>query len=168
MSYKPVAIEFARYNQWQNETLISTGDELDKEALTADHGLFFGSILATLDHILMVDRFLLDFARTGAPPGAFDPTQRIETDWAGFRSARVAQDRIICDMAESERDSWFEDAISFHSDRLGRDRAVPRWFYLAQMFNHQTHHRAQVTSALHRLGVDYGNTDLPYNPHSQF
>jgi hypothetical protein len=25
-----------------------------------------------------------------------------------------------------------------------------------------------VTSALHQMGVDYGSTDLPYNPLSQY
>jgi uncharacterized damage-inducible protein DinB len=36
------------------------------------------------------------------------------------------------------------------------------------MFNHETHHRSQVTSALTQMGIDYGNTDLPYNPLSQY
>jgi hypothetical protein len=25
-----------------------------------------------------------------------------------------------------------------------------------------------VTAELHRMGIDYGNTDLPYNPLSQY
>ena len=51
---------------------------------------------------------------------------------------------------------------------LGRERTVPRQFYMMQMFNHGTHHRSQVTAALHRMGIAYGNTDLPYNPLSQY
>ncbi|WP_245259128.1 DinB family protein [Salinarimonas rosea] len=46
--------------------------------------------------------------------------------------------------------------------------ANPRALYLMQMFNHQTHHRAQVTAALHRVGVDYGSTDLWFRPGSPF
>jgi len=49
-----------------------------------------------------------------------------------------------------------------------RDRVHPRQFPLMQMFNHGTHHRSQVTSALHTMGIDYGSNDLPYNPLSQY
>ncbi|YAF94156.1 MAG: DinB family protein [Nodularia sp. CChRGM 3473] len=35
------------------------------------------------------------------------------------------------------------------------------------MFNHQTHHRSQITSELHKMGIDYGCTDLPYNPYNE-
>ncbi len=54
--------------------------------------------------------------------------------------------------------------------RDGRLQSVanPRALYLMQMFNHQTHHRAQVTAALHRVGVDYGSTDLWFRPGSPF
>ena len=33
-----------------------------------------------------------------------------------------------------------------------------------QMFNHQTHHRGQVTTLLKQLGIDPGETDLPWLP----
>jgi len=32
------------------------------------------------------------------------------------------------------------------------------------MFNHQTHHWNQITTELHKIGIDYGVTDMPYNP----
>jgi uncharacterized damage-inducible protein DinB len=32
------------------------------------------------------------------------------------------------------------------------------------MFNHQTHHRGQVTTLLRQAGVDPGITDLPWTP----
>jgi uncharacterized damage-inducible protein DinB len=31
---------------------------------------------------------------------------------------------------------------------------------LMHVFNHQTHHRGQVTTLLSQFGVDYGSTDL--------
>jgi uncharacterized damage-inducible protein DinB len=33
-----------------------------------------------------------------------------------------------------------------------------------QMFNHQTHHRGQVTALLMQSGIDPGITDLPWAP----
>jgi uncharacterized damage-inducible protein DinB len=32
------------------------------------------------------------------------------------------------------------------------------------MFNHQTHHRGQLTTLLKQLGVDPGVTDIPWLP----
>jgi len=40
-----------------------------------------------------------------------------------------------------------------------------RGFMMVQLFNHQTHHRSQVTCELHKLGLEYGCTDMPYNPY---
>jgi uncharacterized damage-inducible protein DinB len=42
----------------------------------------------------------------------------------------------------------------------GQEREHPLWFALAHLFNHQTHHRSQVTTLLHQLGRDYGVTDF--------
>ncbi|WOF73041.1 DinB family protein [Parvibaculaceae bacterium PLY_AMNH_Bact1] len=163
MSYKPTACEMARYNQWQNEKLLGVCDTLSLEDLEEDRGLFFGSILATLDHILHVDQTLLGMAKTGNIP-AFDPTVRQSETYDGFKQSRGTLDDEIIDFFESTSESWFDDILSFDSEQLGRERHLPRWFYIAQMFNHQTHHRSQITSELHRMGIDYGNTDMPYNP----
>jgi uncharacterized damage-inducible protein DinB len=40
----------------------------------------------------------------------------------------------------------------------------PRWVQVAQMFNHQTHHRGQVHAMLTAAGLDVGPTDLPILP----
>jgi uncharacterized damage-inducible protein DinB len=41
-----------------------------------------------------------------------------------------------------------------------RSRTVPRGFWVVQLFNHQTHHRGQITTVLTQLGHDIGSTDL--------
>ena len=39
-------------------------------------------------------------------------------------------------------------------------RTVPLDQLLAHLFNHQTHHRGQLTTLLDQMGYDYGVTDL--------
>jgi uncharacterized damage-inducible protein DinB len=39
---------------------------------------------------------------------------------------------------------------------------VARWVLVAHLFNHQTHHRCQVTTLLSQMGLDLGSTDLPF------
>lgn len=161
--YGPIAVELARYNQWQNEKLYEIVAGLPPEEVTRDRGMFFGDILATLDHILMVETHLLAYIEAGAMPSAFDPNRRIETEFTPLRAAREAMDAKFRTRCEDAPPAWFDEIIVMPSGR-----ALPRSFWWAQLFNHGTHHRAQVTSELTRLGIDYGNTDMPYNPLTQF
>jgi cytochrome c551/c552 len=45
-----------------------------------------------------------------------------------------------------------------------REMSRPRWLCVTQMFNHQTHHRGQVTTLLKQAGIDPGVTDMPWAP----
>jgi uncharacterized damage-inducible protein DinB len=36
----------------------------------------------------------------------------------------------------------------------------PLWWVISHFFNHQTHHRGQVTTLLKQVGVDPGVTDM--------
>nr|WP_159978642.1 DinB family protein [Roseobacter cerasinus] len=35
------------------------------------------------------------------------------------------------------------------------------------MFNHETHHRGQITTVLTQLGLGFGATDIPFMPKFQ-
>ena len=43
-------------------------------------------------------------------------------------------------------------------------RRMPMWLAVAHFFNHQTHHRGQVTTLLMQRGIDPGVTDLMWTP----
>ncbi|MEQ8268469.1 MAG: DinB family protein [Parvibaculum sp.] len=161
--YAPIAIEMSRYNQWQNEKLYGIVAALPAGEAARPRGMFFGDIVSTLDHILMVETHLFGYIQDGAMPTAFDPLRRIETEFENLRAARIGMDARIRLACESAAPSWFDEIIVMPSGRR-----LPRSFWWAQMFNHGTHHRSQVTSALTHMGVDYGNTDMPYNPLTQF
>lgn len=160
--YAPIAIELARYNKWQNDKLYGLLADLPPEEVTRDRGMFFGDMLATLDHMLMVERHLIDYIHR-RDPGAFDPKRRVETEFGALRKAREAQDEKIIGICEAAAPEWFDEVIVMPSGRR-----LPRSFWWSQLFNHATHHRSQVTSELTHMGLDYGNTDMPYNPLTQF
>ena len=54
--------------------------------------------------------------------------------------------------------------MTYTSKVDGRRRTVPRWVLVVHVFNHQTHHRGQVTTLLSQMGLDMGSTDLPFMP----
>ena len=47
-----------------------------------------------------------------------------------------------------------------YSNTKGVQREHPAWQAMSHFFNHQTHHRGQVTTLLMQAGVDPGVTDL--------
>jgi uncharacterized damage-inducible protein DinB len=114
--------------------------------------LFFRSIHDTLDHILLIDRLILKYVEDGARPDML--LARQYQDFAALREARVAFDARLRSMAPEPE--WLAETMP--------GRPFARALMLVQMFNHQTHHRSQVTTHLHLMGIEYGSTDLPYNP----
>jgi uncharacterized damage-inducible protein DinB len=160
--YGQIAIELSRYNQWQNEKLYGLLAALPRDELTRDRGMFFGNIVATLDHILMVDTHIFGWINGVAPP-PFDPARRIETGFDNLRAARIGLDARLRLACESAGPGWFDEILV-----MPNGRHLPRSFWWAQLFNHATHHRSQITSELTHMGVDYGNTDMLWNPLTQF
>lgn len=157
--------ELASYAEWQNETVFGLCADLTDEERKRDRGMYFKSIHDTLDHTLLVDRLLLGYCGAGDPP----PEQRsgrVHEDFDALRANRAAFDRELRRRAVLMTPEWLAEEQTIWSERLRRQRRLPRGFLLAQLFNHQTHHRSQVTTHLFLMGIDYGSTDLPFNPRS--
>lgn len=129
--------------------------------------MFFGSIHNTLDHICVVNRSILTFLNGALPDRR--PFGHVEwPDWDELKSIRLAQDDHLSVGAREWTEAWLAEN-TIKRDPQGEDApAVPRWVMVAQLFNHQTHHRSQVTSALHQMGIDYGATDIPWRPGAGF
>src|SRR5258708_9338122 len=64
MSLKSLFEMLSAYNSWANERIYAAAADLADESYRADHGAFFGSIHATLNHILIGDRIWM-FVFTG-------------------------------------------------------------------------------------------------------
>lgn len=157
----------ALYNKWQNESLFKICDDLGEDQLHLDRGMFFDSIFKTLNHIINVDQTIHSFIYTKTLP-QFDPNLIPYPEYNQLRSARFKFDKKLVQESQNCSQEWLDEIFEFWSESRNRKRKVPRAFYYVQMFNHQTHHRSQITSELHKMGIDYGNTDLPYNPYYEF
>lgn len=157
----------ALYNKWQNESLFKICDALNDEQLCLNRGMFFDSIFKTLNHIIHVDETIYALIQTKTL-SKFDPGFVPFPKYSELRVARSKFDEKLIQDSQSCSQEWLDEILESWSERLQRNRSVPRSFYYIQLFNHQTHHRSQITSELHKIGVDYGNTDLPYNPYYEF
>jgi uncharacterized damage-inducible protein DinB len=155
--------EMAKYNKWQNEMLYKNCQKIGEEERKKARGMFFGSIHATLNHIIAIDNALYELIRTGKPKYiSFEAIPYV--NFEDLKYARTEFDYRLVQEAEEYNQEWLNVILEFESQRLGRPRKLPRSFYFMHMFNHQTHHRSQVTTELHKTGINYGSTDIPYNP----
>jgi len=161
----------ARYNRWFNERLYDACGKLTDEERKRDRGAFFGSIHNTLNHIVWGDEVWLQrFAQSGTPfpslgGGLLDvPASAVHgtvlfEDWAALQRKRESLDAAI-EAWMAEMPPEFPVCVMRYTNKSGVAREHPAWKALTHFFNHQTHHRGQVTSLLMQAGVDPGATDL--------
>lgn len=161
----------ARYNSWMNRRLYAQcADELSDEQRKRDLGAFFHSIHGTFNHILLADRAWLrrltgDRDRftsrnsTGEPIAITGLDQELYADFGELRRQREQTDRDI-EQWVSGLDATSLDRMLTYKTSKGIEFSHPLWQAVSHMFNHQTHHRGQVTTLMMQLGVDPGVTDL--------
>ena len=64
---------FAAYNQWANNRLYNAAADLTDEEFNRNTGAFFGSMMGTLNHLLVTDRIWMKrFTGEGDAPSALD------------------------------------------------------------------------------------------------
>ena len=153
----------ARYNAWMNTRLYALCATLPDDELRADRGAFFGSIYATLNHIAYADlAFLSRF--TGEPAVVPELNVDLFGGFAALRAEREAIDRRLVAWTATLTPDWLAEALTYVSKVDGASRTRPHWLLVAHLFNHQAHHRGQVTTLLAQRGLDMGSTDLPFMP----
>jgi uncharacterized damage-inducible protein DinB len=159
----------AQYNDWMNHKLYEAAARLSPEERTADRGAFFGSLQATLQHIITGDtlwlgrfaghpRFAEVLAEVAALPRPSD-LRGAPMEFGALRARRAWLDRQImhfsCALAEDDL-----DLVIHYKSMAGVPGSRKLDGLLLHFFNHQTHHRGQVTTLLSQQGIDVGVTDL--------
>jgi len=148
----------AGYNRWMNEKLYACAAALSDEERKRDRKAFFGSIHGVLNHILLGDRGWL--SRFHAEPWAFRSLdQELYADFVELRREREKTDRVIEDFVAALTPERLEQNFT-STTYAGNTYSHPLGPALVHFFNHQTHHRGQLTTLLFQAGIDPGITDL--------
>lgn len=162
----------ADYNQWMNQRIYEAASRLGPSELNENRGAFFGSITATLNHILAGDtiwlkrmaahpsRFeVLDYVRDLSMPESLDSI--LYAEFEELSIAREIMDAVIVEFSDELSDEILSSPLSYNNMK-GDTFSKSLGHLLQHFFNHQTHHRGQVTTLLNQAGVDMGETDLLY------
>lgn len=170
MSICSHVVLLASYNAWMNAKLYEAAEKLSPQELAVDRKAFFGSLLGTLNHIVVADTIWLKrFARHPANHVALDPIRQMPTpgslnqvlfaDLGALGQHRKRLDDIIQQWAASLTAEDLEHVLHYANMKgvVMQKRFSSLVFHF---FNHQTHHRGQATTLLYQAGQDVGVTDM--------
>lgn len=170
MSLKSNFELLANYNQWMNKSIYGAASKLSASELVENRGAFFSSIIGTLNHILVGDtiwlkRFAnhpaqfkaLEYVRDLQPPQALNVV--LYTEFERLLNARTKMDIIILEFTHELTDDVLLSSLPY-SNTKGEPFTQTLGYLVQHFFNHQTHHRGQVSTLLSQAGIDVGITDL--------
>ncbi|WP_372016936.1 DinB family protein [Pseudoxanthomonas sp. 10H] len=162
----------AGYNRWMNGNLQRAAAALPADALEAPKGAFFGSILGTLDHLVVADTIWLKRFAANDASGRWTALQALDgipaptsldarpcADLAAWWNRRQALDDTFVAWIGQLQASDLEATMAYGNLR-GEPMRRRLSHLLLHVFNHQAHHRGQATTLFSQCGVDVGVTDL--------
>lgn len=148
-----------------NGKVYSAAARLSEEERKRDRGAFFGSIHNVMNHILVADRIWLGRLHGRVPePGCIGVggikslDQEIASDFDDLRRERNETDAALAAWTETLTADDLAGTLRMVFKRKALE--LPLWWVITQLFNHQTHHRGQITTLLFQAGQDPGATDM--------
>lgn len=154
------AQNFCRYNRWMNEKLLEGCAGLTDEARKLDRGAPFKSIHGIWNHLLLTNRLWLG-RFSGIPYPARGLNDEVYSDFEELRAGFRETDAEISNLIRSMTDDYLANGIlRFTPISVPQPRELPVWLVVTHIFNHQTHHRGQITALMEQAGADCGITDL--------
>lgn len=153
----------AAYNTWMTDKAYTAAGELSDSERKEDRGAFFKSVHSTLNHILFADRVWMGrftgrtYETRGMGVDIFDEFDELQ-------AAHLSMCDDIAAFAGQLTPDWLAETMTWARSTDGVSRERPRWLLVLHMFNHQTHHRGQLSTLLTQAGIDIGVTDLPFMP----
>lgn len=151
----------AAYNRWANARVYDAAEDLTEKEWQKDVGAFFGSMMGTLNHLVVTDRIWMKrFTGLGEAPNALNAI--VDRTLAGLRAERVKEDARIMEWVDALLPEELEGRFTYVTAtdvRTVSQRIAPA---LAHLFNHQTHHRGQAHAIFTALGKPSISLDLIY------
>ena len=150
-------VMFAHYNRWANERLYAAARALPDAEYRRPRGVFFGSLHATLNHLVVTDRiWLRRLTGTGPEQTRLDEILFEQID--PLEAARREEDARMIAYVESLGEEDLAASFTYRPISNPVEMTQPRGPALAHIFNHQTHHRGQAHAL---VTMAAGNAAMP-------
>ena len=147
-------IQQAHFNDWANRRIYSCCEKLSEEQLELNRNAFFNSIAGTLNHLLLVDILYMD--RLKGQPSRFKKlNERVGHSFKEIKTLQVTQDAEYVNYFSNFEIDNLEKEICFKTLLANSELwRVPMRIYLANLFQHQVHHRGQIHNLLSQANLD--------------
>jgi uncharacterized damage-inducible protein DinB len=150
----------ARYHRWAFELTYVEVDALSEADYRRDVGLYFKSIHGTLNHLLLVDH-LWHGRLVREPYPITSLADEIEPDRGQLKARLLDRSQVWLDLLATLEDEHLAGTAEYLKID-GTPARLPRASAILHVFNHGTHHRGQISTALTQLGRKAPEIDLPY------
>jgi uncharacterized damage-inducible protein DinB len=160
----------AEYNAHANRLLFGVLAKAPADLITRDSGSWYGSILGLLNHIMRSELGWL--ARFKATPGgfktlegpaaAFDPAtapRQLYGHLADLARRREELDALLIAFAAELSDDAAGKEVRYVNTR-GEVDAFVLGEILLHLFNHQTHHRGQISQILDAAKIEHDFSNI--------
>ncbi len=149
----------ARYGEWATARLYEHVDRLSDDDYRRAAGLFFGSVHATLNHLLVAEHELWYVRFETGISNRIALDAELEPDRARLRRRLLDGAARWEPLIRSWAPARFAGRLDYVTTR-GVPQSLPFVATLTHVFNHGTHHRGQVTAALTAMGQPCPELDL--------
>ena len=164
---------FSNYNKRLNDQVFLAASQLSADELEKDKGAFFNSIIGSLNHIMVGDLLWLNrFVSASNNDDHFKSLKKLCSfpkpnqlndilydNFSELHNARIDLDEIIHEWLHTDMDEKTLTGQLNYKNMKGEPASRNFAEVLSHLFNHQTHHRGQVTTLLSQCGLDVGTTD---------
>ena len=156
----------ATYNKSVNQTIIELLEPLKKEQIMMETKAYFPSVFETFLHNFNVDLSLLKNNKDAFGENkALGRSKLISVDEKTLREEfdcdyrklflyRKELDDLILQFVNQLDESKLNTVFLYKNNR-GENVGKESWKTLVHWFNHQTHHRGQLSVLLDMIGVDH-------------
>ncbi len=155
------------YNRWANHAVIDCAKEVEEsDYYAASGGLSFGSLHATLVHILVGELVWLARWEGDLPPDRLSDAR--QADQLAETEIRTLEELAELWRSEEDRQSRFSSALTdeavsttvAYKDQYGNPNVQPLSQLIVHLVNHGTQFRAEAAVRLTQLGLSPGDLDL--------
>ncbi len=153
----------AQYNKWMNDHFYLLCDSISDKERKRDAGAFFKSIHGTLNHIILGDRLWMSrFQNLKFHIESLD--QELYSDYNELKAQRAITDSEINNYIDGLTEEILSKPITFISKVKQSEHTYILRDCVLHFFQHQIHHRGQVSTLISQLGIDIGVTDMMWMP----
>jgi len=161
----------AKYNESVNQSIMELLKPLKKEQVMMETKAYYPSIFATLLHNLIADLNWLRRYRDALKENkalnngkllSFEEKSlrlEFESDHTKFFPYRKQVDELMIQFVNELDESKMHLVIKYKNYK-GEEIEKELWKTLLHLFNHQTHHRGQVSVLLDLIGIDHDYSSL--------